>query len=101
MKTIVDVFGNRSWVLLKKATKKGLVYAGALVTCTVGLTFMSGFAQAYVSQDNIFVFNCQVGPRSGDIMIHACSTPGTSANPRNVQCQPRSVDRSPIIAWPD
>ena len=116
MKTVPDVFGNfsRSSLLLREATRKGLIVATAVVACTVGLTFMSGFAQAQtpavvegtsaqgqalpgparVDPGQVFVFDCIVGPRVGDISF-GCSTPGSSANPRSVQCQTRNSASEP------
>jgi hypothetical protein len=116
METLLDVFGNfsRSWLLLREATKKGLIVATALVACTVGLTFMSGFAQAqtaavaqgqalrpqFLDPSRFFAFDCRVGPRSGDITFRCFNLTGVSATPFMVQCQTRNSNSQPT-SFPD
>jgi hypothetical protein len=111
MGTLRDVFGNfsRSRLLLRD-----LIVTTAPVAFTIGLTFMSGVAQAqiavedsgqalpgpgpsaqFVAQNRFFAFDCRVGPRPGDVTFRCFNLVGVSANPSNVQCQTRNSNSQP------
>lgn len=101
METCVHISGklSRSQRLLRKALKRSLITATVLSACTIGVTSISRPAQAFLNQYSLYAYDCRVGPRSGDVTLY-CYTPGTYANPRNVQCQPRN-SYTQTTDWPD